>query len=348
MVGDHLVKKREERRTDADFFSFTSGGGDVSINVDPAPLSPNLDILAELYDSNGSLISSSNPVDSLPASISETALPAGEYFIMVDGMGKGDPQVTGYSDYASLGKYTISGSVPDAGGMQFPVAVAGTIITPPLTAPLAVSFIGSGSYDPDGDITNHNWDFGDGSPASTIIDPVHSYNAPGNYTATLTVTDNNGLTNSTTVDITVENKAPIAAVSADQTTGTAPLTINFDSNGSYDPDNPYGSIIGYSWNFGDGSSSTNANPSHSYSTSGTFNATLTVTDDLGDTGTDTVTITVSSPPVVVQYASSENYVAGSVTGSYTDTFTDDGVTESIRERESGGKPTATATWNISG
>ncbi len=127
-------------------------------------------------------------------------------------------------------------------------------------------------------------------------------------------------------------------VSADQTTGTAPLTINFDSNGSYDPDNPHGSIIGYSWNFGDGSSSTNANPSHSYSTSGTFNAALTVTDDLGDTGTDTVTITVSSSPVVVPYASSENYVAGSVTGSYTDTFTDDGVTESIREHESGGKP----------
>ncbi len=132
MVGDHLVKKREERRTDADFFSFTSGGGDVSINVDPAPLSPNLDILTELYDSNGSLISSSNPVDSLPATISETALPAGEYFIMVDGVGKGDPQVTGYSDYSSLGKHTISGSVPDAGGMQFPVAVADTIINPPL------------------------------------------------------------------------------------------------------------------------------------------------------------------------------------------------------------------------
>ena len=104
-------------------------------------LSPNLDILAELYDSNGSLIASSNPVDSLPASISKTALPAGEYFIMVDGVGKGDPQVTGYSDYASLGKYTISGSVPDAGEMQFPVAVADiSSIFPPLTAPLTVNF----------------------------------------------------------------------------------------------------------------------------------------------------------------------------------------------------------------
>ena len=65
---------------------------------------------------------------------------------------------------------------------------------------------------------------------------------------------------------------------------------------------------------------------------------MTVTDNRGDTGTDTVTITISSPPVIAQYATSESYVAGTVTGSYTDTFADDGVTESIRERESGGKP----------
>jgi PKD repeat protein len=152
------------------------------------------------------------------------------------------------------------------------------------------------------------------------------------------VTDNDGLTNSTTVDITVENKAPIALASADQTSGTAPLTINFYSTGSYDPDEPYGMITGYSWDFGDGNSSTAANPSHTYGTTGSFTATLTVTDNLGDTDTDTVTITVSPSPIVDQYATDENYVSGTVTGSYTNTFADDGVTESIRERESGGKP----------
>jgi PKD repeat protein len=326
-----------ERRTDVDFFSFMSGSGDISINVNPAQFSPNLDILAELYDSGGTLISSSNPVESLPASISEIGLPAGEYFIMVDGIGKGDPLGTGYTDYASLGKYTISGSVPDAGGLQFPVAVA--TATPPLNgpAPFMIYLFGNQSFDTDGEIQSHEWNFGDGSDASLLEDTSHTYFAPGNYTATLTVTDNDGLTNSATVDIIVENRLPIAVASADPTSGTAPLTINFDSTGSNDPDQ-YGTIIGYSWDFGDGNGSTAANPEHTYNAAGIFIAELTVTDDIGDIGTDTVTITVSPSPIVDQYATGENYVSGTVTGSYTNTFADDGTTESIRERESGGKP----------
>ena len=98
LSGNGLI----ERRTDIDFFSFTSGEGDISINVNPVQLSPNLDILVELYDFSGILIASSNPADSLFASINETLLNAGEYFIMVDGVGKGNPQTTGYSDYASF------------------------------------------------------------------------------------------------------------------------------------------------------------------------------------------------------------------------------------------------------
>ena len=327
-----------ERRTDIDFFSFVSGNGNVSLTIDPVPLSPNLDILAELYDANGFLIATSNPADGLSASINETALPAGEYFLSIDGIGKGDPLGTGYTDYASLGQYSISGIVSDPGGLQSPVAVA--TATPPLNgpAPFTLYLFGNGSYDPDGNIQSYKWNFGDGSNNSFNSDPAHTYYAPGNYTATLTVVDNDGLTDSDAVNITVENKAPIAMASADFTSGTAPLAVNFDSVGSNDPDVPYGTITGYSWDFGDGVSSNTANPSHTYNSAGIFIVTLTVTDDIGDTGTDTVTINVSQPTAINQYPVSENYVSGTVTGTYTSTLSDDGITESIRERESGGKP----------
>ncbi len=106
--GDGII----ERRTDVDFFRFMSGSGDISIDISGAQFGHNLDIFAELYDSSGMLIAKSDLVNSLSASFNGTSLPAGEYFIMVDGVGKGDPQATGYSDYASLGKYTISGSIP--------------------------------------------------------------------------------------------------------------------------------------------------------------------------------------------------------------------------------------------
>ncbi|MBK7378544.1 MAG: PKD domain-containing protein [Ignavibacteriales bacterium] len=78
--------------------------------------------------------------------------------------------------------------------------------------------------------------------------------------------------------------------------GTA---INFSSTGSNDPD---GSIVGYLWNFGDGNTSTSANPSYTYAAAGTYNVSLTVTDNDGFTGTANTTATISTVggnPVVI-------------------------------------------------
>lgn len=256
---------------------------------------------------------------------------------MIDGVGKGDPLGTGYTDYGSLGHYTISGSIPDPGGLQAPTAVA-TTNTSPGNAPLSVTFSGDASTDNDGDIVSYDWDFGDGE-SLTAPNPVHIYTAPGSYTATLTVTDNDGLSDSDTVNITVINQAPVAVASADMTSGVAPLEVTFSGSGSYDRDEPNGSIAGYSWDFGDGASSTDANPVHSYTSAGTYSATLTVTDDLGDTDSATTDpIVVTPPPVVDQYATGETYGAGAVSGSYTDTHVNDGVAEWVQETESGGKP----------
>ncbi len=84
---------------------------------------------------------------------------------------------------------------------------------------------------------------------------------------------------------------PTAKASANPTSGTAPLTVNFSSGGSSDPD---GTIVSYSWNFGDGSQpSTSPSPAHVYQNAGNFTAVLTVTDNFGATGTAQVAITVS-------------------------------------------------------
>ena len=65
----------------------------------------------------------------------------------------------------------------------------------------SINFDGSGSYDPDGTIVSYQWDFGDGDTGSGVT-PSHTYDNCEVYTVTLTVTDNDGLTD--TDDSTVE------------------------------------------------------------------------------------------------------------------------------------------------
>jgi ribosome modulation factor len=103
-----------ERNTDVDFYSFTTGVGAISLTVNPFSRGPNLDVLAELYNSAGTLIASSNPTDLLSANITANVA-AGAYYLKIDGVGKGNPLTTGYTDYGSLGQYSISGSVSSPG-----------------------------------------------------------------------------------------------------------------------------------------------------------------------------------------------------------------------------------------
>ncbi|MCC2692656.1 cadherin-like domain-containing protein, partial [Nodularia sp. LEGE 04288] len=99
-----------ERRTDIDYYSFFTGAGAISLTVNPFTRGPNLDIQARLFDSLGTFIVSSNPTDFLFANI-DTNVAAGTYYLEIDGVGKGDPLVNGYTDYGSLGQYTISGNI---------------------------------------------------------------------------------------------------------------------------------------------------------------------------------------------------------------------------------------------
>jgi len=92
-----------------------------------------------------------------------------------------------------------------------------------------------------------------------------------------------------------------------------PLTVQFSSAGSSDPD---GSIVEYYWTFGDafGTHSYEANPTYLYDYAGTYTATLTVTDNNNLSRSDTVTVTVNTPPTTVLRSTAINLTA-KVTGS---------------------------------
>ncbi len=104
------------------------------------------------------------------------------------------------------------------------------------------------------------------------------------------------------VTYSTANQAPTAFVAADKTYGAVPLTVNFTSAGSFDPE---GDALTYTWNFGDGTPTSNeVNPTHIFTTSGTRTVKLTIKDTANNTATKTLavypgasapTMTISSP-----------------------------------------------------
>ena len=191
-----------ERPSDVDFFSFVAGTGSVTVNVSPAPRAPKLDILVTLRNSAGAVLASANPTESLPASLAANLTAAGTYYVSIDGVGKGDPLTTGYTDYGSIGQYTVTVTT-QATASQPPTAMLSATPTSG-TAPLAVNFSAAGSTDSDGTIVAYAWNFGDGGSQTGGTTAQRTYSTAGTYTATLTVTDNAGLTDSKSVAISVQ------------------------------------------------------------------------------------------------------------------------------------------------
>lgn len=97
-------------RADVDVFRFDTGNGSVKATAVPYVYGPNLDIQIELLSSTGTVLATANP-NTLDAALQQTVV-SGTYYIRVDGVGAGDPLTTGYSDYGSLGNYTIDISFP--------------------------------------------------------------------------------------------------------------------------------------------------------------------------------------------------------------------------------------------
>src|SRR5437867_4029861 len=173
--------------------------------------------------------------------------------------------------------------------------------TPPNpTVGVEVRFSGNQSYDPDGQIQSYLWNFGDGTTFSGEVS-IHTYSNSGNYTVTLTVTDNAGQVGIASVRLYLSpqgNDAPPIAIFHWSQTSYSPghLDITFDGRFSYDPD---GNIQTWSWSFGDGFTDFGVQTSHAYTNPGTYTVTLIVTDNGGLSATPSAVISVRSdiPPV---------------------------------------------------
>ena len=145
------------------------------------------------------------------------------------------------------------------------------------------TFDASGTADPDGSIAGYLWTFSDGGSGVGVISTRQFY-AAGTYVVRLAVSDNSGDT-VVSETITIGNVAPIAAFTA--VCGT--LTCTFNGTESSDPD---GAITTHSWAFGDGTTGLGAIVTRAYAGPGTYNVTLTVTDNFGGMNTQSKAVTV--------------------------------------------------------
>jgi hypothetical protein len=117
-----------ETPDDVDVFSFTTSGGSVTLNADPEGVTidgtkfvTNMNIRAQLFDEAGDLVIEDDPEDSYAASITANIEP-GNYTFHVTGTNSGSPDVSGFSDYGSIGQYGLTGSIPGLGDLEPPTA----------------------------------------------------------------------------------------------------------------------------------------------------------------------------------------------------------------------------------
>ncbi|MBP9104018.1 MAG: T9SS type A sorting domain-containing protein [Chitinophagaceae bacterium] len=193
---------------------------------------------------------------------------------------------------------------------QAPIANAGpdqTLILPTNTTTLN----GSGT-DPDGTIVSYDWSKISGPAQFVVVSPAFPQTVINNlvqgvYQFVLTVTDNQGATGRDTVVVTVNaappppppaNQAPTANAGANQSITLPTNTVNLSGSGT-DPD---GTIASYQWTKIAGPAQFNIVSASSAQTAvnslvqGVYQFVLTVTDNQGATGRDTVVVTVNAAP----------------------------------------------------
>ncbi|MDR2855541.1 MAG: PKD domain-containing protein [Methanomicrobiales archaeon] len=190
--------------------------------------------------------------------------------------------------YNEPGIYTVTLEVFDADGaaldsiskshlihVESPLSLSAQFTAAPRVGlpPLATSFT-----DLSVDAVEWKWDFGDGT-ISYEQHPLHTYTDEGTYKVVLQVWDLDGKSAMTTEENFIHVSFapdPIADFAAIPSSGPVPLVVSF-----VDQTISHGTIDSYFWDFGNGEFSTQKNPTAVYSTPGSYDVTLTVTDQYG-------------------------------------------------------------------
>ncbi|MCB1219507.1 MAG: PKD domain-containing protein [Planctomycetales bacterium] len=227
-------------------------------------------------------------------------------FEVLDG---GDTQ---NAQFTALGDHTVTVRATDDDGDSSTASATVTVLDPPVAAlsatpdsgdaPLDVALDASGSTDSDGTIVSYDWDFDNDGTFETLDGGAsvnHSYSAGGAITAAVRVTDNDGLQDTATVSLDINNP-PVADITADPASGTgsAPeFEVTFDASGSTDSD---GTIVSYDWDMDDDGTfeiiGGAASQQQFYNSGGIYPVSVRVTDDDGAQDTATLNYDVNEPP----------------------------------------------------
>ncbi|MCC9067015.1 PKD domain-containing protein [Arthrobacter cryoconiti] len=236
--------------------------------------------------------------------------------------------VTVTHDYAAAGTYPVVLSVKDAAGVPATTSQS-VVVAAPHQPPTAVAnhtttgmttaFDASASTASDGaSISGYAWDFGD-STTSTLVNPTHTYLAPGTFTATLVVTDSTGVASQgVQTAITATHAAPVASFVA---TPSA-LVLSVDATGSTASD---GASLTYSWDWGDGTPpGASATAQHTYATSGSYTVKLTVQDSMQGSAVAVQAIQVSTQAFIARddfaRTSASGWGASQTGGTWSGTY----------------------------
>ncbi|MGZ5482172.1 MAG: PKD domain-containing protein, partial [Pyrinomonadaceae bacterium] len=208
---------------------------------------------------------------------------------------------SGQINLSNSGDVDLSPSWATGSANQAPIANAGGPYSGIVGQ--AVTFNGSGSFDPDGTIISYSWTFGDGTNGSGAT-PTHTYASAGTHTAALTVADNSGNAGSTTGSVTITaNTSPTVSITspANGASFTAAANITITANAS-DTD---GTISKVDFYRGTTLMGTDTISPYSFSwinvAAGNYSLTAKATDNLGATSTSaavSVTVNVNGAPTV--------------------------------------------------